>query len=43
MRTEPDSEAESHYSLEGRKLKAPAKGLNIVKMADGTVKKVIVR
>ncbi len=43
VRTEPDSEAESHYSLEGRKLKAPVKGLNIVKMADGTVKKVIVR
>lgn len=31
------------YSVDGRKLDAPVKGLNIVKMADGSSKKVLVK
>lgn len=37
------AKAESFYSLDGKRLSAPAKGLNIVKMSDGSVKKIIVR
>lgn len=33
----------SRYSLDGRQLTSPAKGLNIVRMKDGSVRKVIVR
>lgn len=33
----------ARYSLNGQKLAAPAKGLNIVRMSDGTVRKVIVK
>ena len=38
-----NAKAESFYSLDGKRLSAPAKGLNIVKMSDGSVKKIIVR
>lgn len=31
------------YSADGRRLEAPAKGLNIIKMSNGTVKKVVVK
>lgn len=31
------------YSLDGRRLSAPQKGLNIVRMADGTTRKVMVK
>lgn len=33
----------SRYSLDGRKLTIPSKGINIIRMSDGSVKKVIVR
>ncbi len=33
----------ARYSIDGRKLDAPVKGLNIVKMADGSNKKVLVK
>ncbi len=33
----------SRYSTDGRQLSSPVKGLNIVKMSDGTARKVIVR
>lgn len=33
----------ARYSFDGRKLDAPVKGLNIVKMADGSSKKVLVK
>ena len=33
----------SRYSANGQRLSAPAKGLNIVKFADGTVQKVLVK
>ena len=32
-----------YYSINGTRLSAPQKGVNIVKMADGTVKKIFVR
>ncbi len=32
----------SRYSVNGQRLAAPAKGLNIVKYSDGSVKKVVV-
>jgi hypothetical protein len=35
--------AQSYYSLDGKQLTAPVKGLNIVKMSDGSVKKMIVK
>lgn len=33
----------SRYSLDGRKLTSPARGINIVRMADGTVRKVLTK
>ena len=32
----------ARYSLDGTRLSAPAKGINIIKMSDGTTKKVVV-
>ncbi|MBR3456464.1 MAG: hypothetical protein IKH26_14245 [Bacteroidaceae bacterium] len=34
---------EGYYTINGARLTAPQKGINIVKMADGTVKKIFVR
>ena len=34
--------AETYYSIDGKKLSAPQEGLNIVKMSDGTTRKIIV-
>lgn len=36
-----ESEAVSHYSIDGRKLSNSQKGINIIRMSDGTVKKVL--
>ena len=33
----------AYYSSDGKQLKAPVKGLNIVRMSDGTVRKVVVK
>ena len=33
----------ARYAINGTRLAAPVKGVNIVKMSDGTVKKVIVK
>lgn len=33
----------SRYSLDGHSLSSPSKGLNIVRMSDGTVRKTVVR
>lgn len=41
--TTNDEEEVNRYSLDGRKLLAPTKGVNIIKMKDGTVKKVFVK
>lgn len=38
-----DSEPQSYYSLDGRQLQAGKKGLTIIRMADGTARKVVVR
>lgn len=38
-----ESGVQSHYSLDGRQLPAAQKGLNIIRMADGSVKKVVVK
>ena len=35
--------AMQYYSLDGKKLPAPQKGINVVKMSDGTSKKVLVK
>ena len=40
--TSTDVEEVSRYSANGQRLSAPAKGLNIVKYSDGSVKKVVV-
>ena len=37
------SAVEKYYSLDGRKMSAPHKGLNIMKMSDGTIRKVMVK
>ena len=42
MKTE-DAQAVRYYSIDGRGWTTPQKGLNIMRMSDGTVKKVIVR
>lgn len=33
----------TYYDLQGRRLSAPQRGLNIIKMADGTVRKIIMK
>ena len=40
--TSTDAKELSRYSVNGQRLSAPAKGLNIVKYSDGSVKKVVV-
>ena len=41
--TSTDAKEISRYSVNGQRLSAPAKGLNIVKYSDGSVKKVAVQ
>ena len=41
--SDEESEVVTRYSLDGKQLKAPEKGLNIVRMSDGTVRKVVVK
>ena len=41
--TSNDAKEHSRYSLNGQRLSAPTKGLNIVKYSDGSVKKVAVQ
>ena len=41
--TSSDVKELSRYSVNGQRLSAPAKGLNIVKYSDGSVKKVVVQ
>ena len=41
--TSTDVEEVSRYSVNGQRLSAPTKGLNIVKYSDGSVKKVVVQ
>ena len=41
--TSNDTKELSRYSLNGQRLSAPTKGLNIVKYSDGSVKKVVVQ
>ena len=43
--TEADAtdEEQARYSLDGRQLPTVQKGLNIVRMSDGTIKKVMVK
>lgn len=38
-----DNPAKDLYSILGNKLQSPSKGINIIKMSDGTVKKVMVK
>lgn len=40
---EKASTAKQYYTLDGKQLPAPQKGLNIVKMSDGTTAKVVVK
>ena len=41
--TSTDVEEVARYSVNGQRLSAPTKGLNIVKYSDGSVKKVAIR
>lgn len=41
--TSNDAKGLSRYSVNGQRLSAPTKGLNIVKYSDGSVKKVAVQ
>ncbi len=41
--TKSDAKEVSRYSVDGQKLDAPVKGLNIVKYSDGSIKKVVVK
>ena len=38
-----DTVPEAYYSPEGRRLDAPQRGINIIKMSNGTTKKVVVK
>lgn len=38
-----DKGEQEFYSIKGEKLKSPSKGLNIIKMRDGTIRKVVVK
>ena len=42
MTTSTNAKEISRYSVNGQRLSAPTKGLNIVKYSDGSVKKVVV-
>lgn len=41
--TTNDASKESYFTVDGRRLQHLQKGLNIVKRADGTTKKVLVK
>ena len=41
--TSTEAKELSRYSLNGQRLSAPTKGLNIVKYSDGSVKKVAIQ
>ena len=43
VKTEVDKTEVSRYTLDGKKLSEPQEGINIIKMSDGTTKKVIVK
>ena len=34
---------EKYYTVDGRQLKQPQKGLNIIKSSDGTTRKVVIK
>lgn len=34
---------ETYFTVDGKRLAAPAKGMNVVRMSDGTIRKIIVR
>ena len=36
-------QAQLRYTIDGRRLTAPQRGINIIKMSDGTVRKVMVK
>jgi hypothetical protein len=38
-----DSEIEGFYTIDGKRLSAPAKGMNVVKMTNGVTKKIVIR
>jgi hypothetical protein len=40
---ETASEVEGFYTIDGKRLSAPAKGMNVVKMTNGTTKKIVIR
>ena len=40
---EDDACAVGYYSLEGQRIEVPRKGVNIVKMSDGTMKKIVIK
>lgn len=42
-KVDKDVEPAEYYSIDGRRLAAPQHGLNIVRMSDGTVKKVMMK
>lgn len=43
VKTDDDKTEVSRYTLDGKKLSEPQKGINIIKMSDGTTKKEIVK
>lgn len=43
VKTEVDKTEVSRYTIDGKKLSEPQEGINIIKMSDGTTKKVIMK
>jgi hypothetical protein len=37
------SQVEGFYTLDGKRLSAPVKGMNVIKMSNGTTRKVVIR
>lgn len=43
LQTSDEAEPSAYYSIDGKKLNSPQKGINIVRMTDGTTKKVVLK
>ena len=40
-REEAEAKVTGYYSIDGKRLSAPQKGLNIIRMSDGTTRKIV--
>ena len=38
-----DADAEDYYTIDGKRLSAPVRGLNVVRLSDGTTRKIVIK